>query len=119
MLEAVGGDSAWRSVLDVWRLPEPFVILEIDFGVAGPSCFARFTGHHRAAPSLVSVAAAARVDGSLAVCVGAALPVPRLVDPDQLPAASELVADHLATATFRHRIMCSLVSETVAAVDHG
>jgi CO/xanthine dehydrogenase FAD-binding subunit len=113
------GDVAWRPVLDLWTLRAPFAILEVDLGAVGTSRFARFTGHHRAAPSVVSAAAMARPDGTLAVCVGAAFEAPRLVDPDRLPAAEELVTDQLASNHFRHRIMCALVAQTREEVRRG
>lgn len=105
------GEVDWVPVLQLWALTERFVILEVDLGSCPDSRYRRFSGHHRGASALVSVAAAIDHDGSVRMCVGAALPAPTLVDPDDLPGPAALVDDHLASREFRHRILCVLADE--------
>lgn len=119
VLDAADGTVRELSPLDLWSLPGPFAVLAVDLGPAAPGVYRRFTGHQTIAPSLVSVAAVRRPDGGITVCVGAALPRPRLVDPDRLPGPDELLDDGEASAGYRHRIMRLLVAEACEALATG
>jgi CO/xanthine dehydrogenase FAD-binding subunit len=118
VMDGAGGQVAWWPLLELWSLRGPFAILEVDLGAVGRSRFARFTGHHRAAPSLVSAAAMARPHAPPTICVGAAFAAPRLVDPDRLPPAEALAADPRASKHYRHEIMCGLVAQVRDEVEH-
>jgi CO/xanthine dehydrogenase FAD-binding subunit len=119
LLHVDSGAIDWRPVLQLWELTERFVILEVDLGARGDSRYRRFCGHHRSAPAMVSVGAIVEDDGSARVCVGAALPAPKLVDPSDLPLPVELVDDHLASCQYRHQIMRALVGELCAELEIG
>jgi CO/xanthine dehydrogenase FAD-binding subunit len=80
VLECAGGQIAWHPLPRLPELAHPRVVLEVDLGPRGPSRFRRFSGHHRGGPSLVSVAARVRADGTLAVCVCSPPAPPRLLD---------------------------------------
>ncbi|MFI9332686.1 2Fe-2S iron-sulfur cluster-binding protein [Kitasatospora sp. NPDC052868] len=116
VLDTADGTVRELPVLDLWDLPGPFAVLAVDLGPGMPGVYRRFTGHQAIAPSLVSVAAVRRPDGRVAVCVGAALARPRLVDPDELPGPDELLDDGEASAGYRHRIMRLLVAEACEAL---
>ncbi len=90
-----GGQIAWHPLLRLGELAHPRVVLEVDLGVPGPSRFRRFSGHHRGGPSLVSVAARVRADGTLAVCVCSPPAPPRLPD-DEHDSADRLVRSLVA-----------------------
>ncbi|MFF2045478.1 FAD binding domain-containing protein [Kitasatospora sp. NPDC058170] len=119
VLDAADGTVRELPALDLFDLPGPFAVLAVDLGPGMPGVYRRFTGHQAIAPSLVSVAAVRRPDGRVAVCVGAALPRPRLVDPDRLPGPGELLDDGEASAGYRHRIMRLLVAEACEALAAG
>jgi hypothetical protein len=119
LLHVDSGAIDWLPVLELWELTERFVILEVDLGSRGDSRYRRFCGHHRSAPAMVSVAALVDDDGSVSVCIGAALPAPTLVDPDDLPRPVELLDDHLASCQYRHHIMRALVGELCAELGIG
>jgi CO/xanthine dehydrogenase FAD-binding subunit len=119
LLHVDTGEVGWRPVLQLWELTERFVILEVDLGSRGDSRYRRFCGHHRGAPTIVSVGAIVADDGSMHICVGAALPAPTLVDPDDLPLPAELLDDQLASCQYRHRIMRALVDELCAELEIG
>jgi CO/xanthine dehydrogenase FAD-binding subunit len=95
VLECAGGQIAWHPLLRLSELAHPRVVLEVDLGSPGPSRFRRFSGHHRGGPSLVSVAARARADGTLAVCVCSPPAPPRLLD-DEHDSADRLVQSLVA-----------------------
>jgi CO/xanthine dehydrogenase FAD-binding subunit len=119
LLHVDSGTIDWLPVLQLWELTERFVILEVDLGSCGNSRYRRFGGHHRSAPAVVSVGAVVDDDSSVRVCIGAALPAPTLVDPDDLPRPVELLDDHLASRQYRHQIMCALVGELCAELGIG
>jgi CO/xanthine dehydrogenase FAD-binding subunit len=119
LLHVDSGAIDWLPVLQLWELTERFVILEVDLGSRGDSRYRRFCGHHRGAPTIVSVGAMVEDDGSVRVCIGAALPAPTLVDLDDLPLPVELLDDHLASCQYRYQIMRALVGELCAELEIG
>src|ERR671915_175272 len=85
-----GGQIAWHPPLRLGDLAHPRVVPAVDLGVPGPRPVRRFSGHHRGGPSLVSVAARVRADGTFAVCV-CSPPAPPRLPGDEHDSADRLV----------------------------
>jgi CO/xanthine dehydrogenase FAD-binding subunit len=117
VLDGRSGGLCWHAVADLYALPRPWVVLEVDLGQTGASRYLRFGGHHRATPALVCVAARRAPDGSTVVCVGGATQAPLVVTPDELPVQLELLDDHAASASFRHQVMRTLVADACRELD--
>jgi CO/xanthine dehydrogenase FAD-binding subunit len=119
ILFAGSQNPKWLPVLELWGLEGAFAVLAIRLGHHGASAFRRFSGHQPIGPSLVSVAALRRSDGYHDICVSAATERPRFVSADALPSPAELVADHRASANFRHHLLRILIAEIVTELSGG
>jgi CO/xanthine dehydrogenase FAD-binding subunit len=106
VLDGLSGRTAWHSVARLGELQRPWVLLEVDLGEPGESRYRRFTGHHRAAPTVVSVAGRRLADGATVLCAGGAAALPLVGSPEALP---EL-------AGFRGRVMRALAADVCEAV---